>query len=543
MDLSETQRLFLDSLHELSNQFHRVPGSAIFLRYVKSSYQDDPVRSAVELFLFLFAVRYLLAPKYSTKPNFVPLSEEEIDDLVEDWTPEPLVPPSTAREAEEVEKRVVLAGYDSPTTLTYLLIYLLPQKIPLLIEINGLYSPTGPKSKLTNGRTVTNLASSNFYNLVANDTLKEKAIQTLRTYGVGACGPPGFYGTQDVHMRTEADVAASLGTPACIIYSQAFSTISSVIPSFSKRGDIIVADKGVNYAIRKGIQISRSAVRWYEHNDMKDLERVLSRITKEQKNKPLTRRFIITEGLFEATGDMVDLPAIVELKLRYKFRLILDESSSFGVLGRTGRGITEHQNVDAAEVDMIVGSLAGPLIAGGGFCAGSEEIVHHQRISSSSYCFSAALPALLATTASETISMLQTSPELITQLRENTKAMWMQLDPRSDWVYCESAPENPVLYLVLKPQVVAARKFSIEEQDGIFQDVVDELRSTDQALANGVLITRLKSIEDNVVPRKIATPTPPALKVCMTTGLTKKEVEKAGTIIRHAITKVMRQKR
>ncbi|KAK2763683.1 serine palmitoyltransferase component [Emmonsiellopsis sp. PD_33] len=507
MDLSETQRLFLDSLHELSNQFHRVPGSAIFLRYVKSSYQNDPVRSAVELFLFLFAVRYLLAPKYSTKPNFVPLSEEEIDDLVEDWTPEPLVPASTAREAEEVEKRVVLAGQ------------------------------TGPKSKLTNGRTVTNLASSNFYNLVGNDTLKEKAIQTLRTYGVGACGPPGFYGTQDVHMRTEADVAASLGTPACIIYSQAFSTISSVIPSFSKRGDIIVADKGVNYAIRKGIQISRSAVRWYEHNDMKDLERVLSRITKEQKNKPLTRRFIITEGLFETTGDMVDLPAIVELKLRYKFRLILDESSSFGVLGRTGRGITEHQNVDAAEVDMIVGSLAGPLIAAGGFCAGSEEIVHHQRISASSYCFSAALPALLATTASETISMLQTSPELITQLRENTKAMLMQLDPRSDWVYCESAPENPVLYLALKPQVVAARKLSFEEQDAIFQDVVDE------ALANGVLITRLKSIEDNVVPKKIATPAPPALKVCMTTGLTKKEVEKAGTIIRHAITKVMRQKR
>lgn len=172
-------------------------------------------------------------------------------------------------------------------------------------------SPTGPKSKLVNGRTVTNLASYNFYNFVANDTLKEKAIQTVRTYGVGPCGPPGFYGTQDVHMRTEADVATFLGTPACIIYSQAFSTISSVIPAFSKRGDIIVVDKGVNHAIRKGIQISRSTVRWYEHNDMDDLERVLSKITKEQAKKPLTRRFIITEGLFQDRGDMCDLPKIV----------------------------------------------------------------------------------------------------------------------------------------------------------------------------------------------------------------------------------------
>ncbi|EER44122.1 serine palmitoyltransferase [Histoplasma capsulatum H143] len=507
MDLHETQRLVLEYLHELSSQFHRVPGSAILLRYVRSSYQNDPVRSAVELFLFLFAVRYLLAPKYSTKPNFVPLSEEEIDDLVEDWAPEPLVTPPSPRDEAEVEKRVVLSG------------------------------PTGPKSKLTNGRTVINLASSNFYNFVANENLKEKAIQTLRTYGVGPCGPPGFYGTQDVHIRTEADIAASLGVPACIVYAQAFSTISSVIPSFSKRGDIIVVDKGVNYAIRKGIQISRSAVRWYEHNDMEDLERVLSKITKEQAKKPLTRRFIITEALFESRGDMADLPTIIELKLRYKFRLILDETCSFGVLGRTGRGITEHQNVDATEVDMIVGSLAGPLIAGGGFCAGSEEIVHHQRISATAYCYSAALPALLATTASETIILLQNSPDLITQLRENIKAMWLQLDPRSDYVYCSSAPENPVMHLVLKQSVVVAKRLSVEDQVALMQDIVDE------ALANGVLITRSKSIEDNVIPQHIATPPPPALKVCLTTGISRREVEKAGTIIRHAITKVLRQRR
>lgn len=114
-------------------------------------------------------------------------------------------------------------------------------------------------------------------------------------------------------MKTEADVASFLGTAACIIYAQAFSTISSVIPAFSKRGDIIVADKGVSYAIRKGIQISRSTVRWYEHGDMEDLERVLAKVTKEQARKPLTRRFIITEGLFESYGDMVDLPKIVGL--------------------------------------------------------------------------------------------------------------------------------------------------------------------------------------------------------------------------------------
>lgn len=156
-----------------------------------------------------------------------------------------------------------------------------------------------------------NLASYNYYNFATNETLKEKAIQTLRAYGVGPCGPPGFYGTQDVHVKTEADIATHLGAPACIVYAQAFSTISSVIPAFSKRGDIIVADRAVNYAIRKGLQISRSTVRWYEHNDMEDLERVLARVVKEQGKKPLTRRFIVTEALFENVGDMVDLPKLV----------------------------------------------------------------------------------------------------------------------------------------------------------------------------------------------------------------------------------------
>ncbi|KAI9680748.1 MAG: serine palmitoyltransferase component [Caeruleum heppii] len=510
MDLQDAHGLLLRYLDDVVRLFQKVPGSAILLRYIKSSYQNDPVRSAVELFLFLFFVRYLLAPSYSTqKQNYVKLSDEEIDELVEDWTPEPLVAPQSAFEEAENEKRPVIIGQ------------------------------TGPKVKLSSGRTVTNLASYNFYNFVSNETLKEKAIQTLRTYGVGPCGPPGFYGTQDVHMRTEADIAAFLGTEACIVYAQALSTISSVIPAFSKRGDIIVADKAISYAIRKGIQISRSTVRWYEHNDMVDLERVLANVTKEQAKKPLTRRFIVTEGMFESVGDTVDLPKIIELKHRYKFRLILDETWSFAVLGRTGRGVTEQQNVDAVQVDMIIGSLAGPLCAGGGFCAGSDEIVEHQRISAAAYTFSAALPAMLATTASETLNMLQTSPEHINVLREHTRAMRAQLDPRSDWVHCSGSPENPIMVLVLKPEVVASKALSMDDQTRLLQEVVDE------TLANGVLIARLKSMPaaSNGTPQDKGWQQQPALKVCLTTGLTRKEIEKAGVTIRHAITKIMTKKR
>jgi serine palmitoyltransferase len=212
-----------------------------------------------------------------------------------------LVSSQTAFEEAEADKIPVIVG----SVLCIKAVGYLP---PLADSFG---SPTGPKVKLAHGRNVTNLASYNFYNFNANEQIKEKAIQTLRTYGVGPCGPPQFYGTQDVHMKTEADIASHLGTEGCIVYAQAFSTISSVIPAFCKRGDIIVADKAVNYSIRKGLEISRSNIKWFNHGDMEDLERVMERVVKDQAKKKLTRRFIVTEGLFETTGDCVDLPTLV----------------------------------------------------------------------------------------------------------------------------------------------------------------------------------------------------------------------------------------
>ena len=155
--------------------------------------------------------------------------------------------------------------------------------------------------------------------------MKNNAIQTMRTYGVGPCSAPQFYGTFDAHMRTEANIASWLGTESSIIYSQAFSTISSVIPSFCKRGDIIVVDQAVNYAIRKGLQASRSIIRFYEHNNMEDLERVLQKVVRDNSKKPLTRRFIVTEGLSETIGDSVDLPKLVSLN--FQPQLFVSKSS------------------------------------------------------------------------------------------------------------------------------------------------------------------------------------------------------------------------
>ena len=216
------------------------------------------------------------------------------------------------------------------------------------------------------------MATPNSAGFNESEQMKQIAVETLREYGVGSCGPMGFYGTIgnlstsafrspiDVHIKFEEELAAFLGAESAIIYSQAFAAISSTIPSFAKRGDIIVADRGVSFAIHKGLQISRSTIRWYAHGDMKDLERVLQAVERDNKRKgrKLTRKFIVAEGIFENDGMMLDLPRVVrgdpqrytadaqiDLKKRYKYRLMLDESQSFGMVGEHGRGLTEYYNI------------------------------------------------------------------------------------------------------------------------------------------------------------------------------------------------------
>ncbi|KAG8944761.1 serine palmitoyltransferase component [Tulasnella sp. 424] len=522
------------SLLRLEHAFKAIPGSAIVIRYVRSSYQNDPGRSVLELILLVFAIRTLLQNRTRARQkNFVKLTEKEIDELVDDWVPEPLYQPLDEGEQAELDTMPVISG------------------------------PVGPKPKLANGKTVMNLASYNFTGLQGNEYIKERAVEILRKYGLGSCGPPGFYGTIDVHVDLERNLASFLGTESAIIYSQGFATISSVIAAFSKRGDIIVADRGVNFAIQKGIQISRSTVRWYDHNDLKSLEDVLEGVEKEAKKKrrPLTRRFIITEGIFENDGAMSDLPKLIELKKKYKYRLILDESMSFGSVGRTGRGLTELYNVPATEVDMIVGSMANGLCATGGFCAGSIHVTEHQRINGTAFVFSAAIPALLAVCASEGINILTSTPSLLETLQDNTRAMRSVLE-KVDLIEILSHPASAVIHVCIRrhaysssggllapgaapqpskhaksnPAALTASKDYIEYdwqyEDRLLQEVVDE------ALAQGVMITRAKRLrgQEGWEPRS-------SIKLVATAALTRKECEKAAGVVKAALVKVLSRKR
>ncbi|KAJ3374252.1 serine palmitoyltransferase component [Allomyces arbusculus] len=575
-----------------------IPGSQLLGKYIRNSYQNDPARVVLELFLFFFAVQYLLSkrarPASSPDSKSIELSQREIDELVDEWVPEPLVPGDAdplvlATDAAQLATIPVFAGPTAAKAKVKLMPVAgalggVPATHAELATVTATTTPAAAAmATVAQAKTVTltNLATADVFGFANDDTNKNLAIQALRKYGVGACNPPGFYGTIDVHMQIERELAEFLQVDQAILYAQGFSAVGSVIPAFSKRGDLIVVDDACNFAIQKGVQISRSKLVFFKHNDMHDLEHKLASIEAEDKRlkRPLYRKFLVVEGLYANHGDIAPLPTLLELKNRYKYRLILDETLSFGTLGATGRGLTEHYGVPASSVDLLIGSLGHALASAGGFCAGANAAIEHQRLSASAYVFSAALPPMLAVTASHALAQLRTRPgDLLDPLRGNIRAfrsavahagvfelpsdvlsplqhlrvardtlpftfapLKVEPTPAAD----EISPKSSMLSLfkssattAQQQQAAAAAVLRRKNADPEAEMAAEEARFlqeiVQEAAVQGVLVVRAQyNVEqEHKCPR-------PSIKVFVPASLSRKEVENAAKALRSATGKVL----
>ncbi|KAK9110829.1 hypothetical protein Sjap_018889 [Stephania japonica] len=359
------------------------------------------------------AIIFLLLQK-SYNPPKQPLTEKEVDELCDEWHPEPLIPPITE---------------------------------DMIYEPPVLESAAGPHVVI-NDKDIVNFASANYLGLIGHKKLMESCTAALEKYGVGSCGPRGFYGTIDVHLDCEDRISKFLGTPDSILYSYGLSTTFSAIPAFCKKGDIIVVDEGVHWGIQNGLHLSRSTVVYFKHNDMKSLENALEKITRENKRASKKRRYIVVEALYQNSGQIAPLDVIIKLKEKYRFRVLLDESNSFGVLGGSGRGLTEHYKIPVEKIDIITASMGHSLVTDGGFCTGNARVVDHQRLSSSGYVFSASLPPYLATAAITAIGILEENPNLITKLKKNVAFLWQGL-ANIEGLSIVSDPLSPLIFLKL----------------------------------------------------------------------------------------------
>jgi serine palmitoyltransferase len=299
-----------------------------------------------------------------------------------------------------------------------------------------------------------------------------------------------------VHLEIEKQVAAFLGAEEAILYSDALACVSSVIPAFAKKGDTIIVDDSVNFGIQQGCLLSRSTIHYFKHNDMADLERVLESLAKAEAGKGkskgkstalLHRKFIVCEGISSIYGDIAPLAELVQLKHRYAYRLIVDDSLGFGTIGATGRGSTEHagvkiQGTHAAKdgkpgVDILCAAMDGALASVGGFCVGNHQVVDHQRLSGAGYCFSASSPPYTSTASITSLHFIATQPQLGAQLRSKASKLRHSLEAASKHLVVlggKRSESSPVIHVAVKGSDQARWP---EERDQL-QEVVDLLRET-----------------------------------------------------------------
>uniref|UniRef100_A0A674AKG0 Serine palmitoyltransferase 1 n=2 Tax=Salmo trutta TaxID=8032 RepID=A0A674AKG0_SALTR len=457
----------------------------VLVEMVQALYEAPAYHLVLEGILILWIIRLLFSKTYKLQERS-DLTEKEKEDLIEEWQPEPLVPPMSK---------------DHPS-LNYDIV-------------------TGPPSHkiIVNGKECINFASFNFLGFLDNERVKQKALTSLRRYGVGTCGPRGFYGTFDVHLELEDRLAKFMKTEEAIIYSYGFATIASAIPAYSKRGDIVFVDEAACFSIQKGLQASRSFIKYFKHNDMEDLERLLKEQEIEDQRNPrkarVTRRFIIVEGLYINTADVCPLPDLVKLKYKYKVRIFLEESMSFGVLGEHGRGVTEHFGVNIDDIDLISANMENAVASIGGFCCGRSFVIDHQRLSGQGYCFSASLPPMLAAAAIEALNIMEEDPEIFTILREKCKHLILSWERNS---------YAPALHLQL------------ERSSGSRDTDVRMLRSiVDYCLERQIALTLARYLdkEERFLP-------PPSIRVVVTIEQTEEDIEKAASCIREAALAILK---
>lgn len=465
----------------------------VLVEMAQALYEAPAYHLLLEALLILCIVRLLFFSKSYRVLERSDLTDKEKEELIEEWTPDPLVPP-------------------------------VPQDHPALHY--SIVSGEPGKKIVVNDKECINLASFNFLGLLNNKRVKKVALESLAKYGVGTCGPRGFYGTFDVHLELEEQIARFMRCEEAIIYAYGFSTIASAIPAYSKRGDIIYVDEAVCFAIQKGLQASRSNVIYFRHNDVADLERLLQQQQQEDRKNPkkarVVRRFLVVEGLYINTGDVCPLPDLVRLKYQYKVRIFLEESLSFGVLGETGRGVTEHFGVNIDDIDLISANMENALASIGGFCCGRSFVIDHQRLSGQGYCFSASLPPLLAAAAMEALSIVEECPDIFGELRKRSKHMHRALQDVPGLLLCGESL-SPAIHLRL------AEPSRSRDKDKRTLQRIAEL-----CLEDGVALTQAQYLE-----KEEKFTLPPSLRVVVSVELTLEELELAAQVIRGAAGRVL----
>ena len=276
-------------------------------------------------------------------------------------------------------------------------------------------SPQGAEIQVEGGKTVLNFCANNYLGLSNNAELIKAAKAAMDTHGYGMSSVRFICGTTDLHRKLEADIAHFFGMEDTILYAACFDANGGVFEPLLGEEDAIISDALNHASIIDGVRLCKAQRFRYANADMNELEEHL------KASQNCRFRLIVTDGVFSMDGNVAPLDKIYALANQYDALVMVDESHSAGVVGKTGRGVTELYDLKG-KIEIITGTL-GKAFGGaiGGFTTGRKEIIELLRQRSRPYLFSNSIPPLVAAAGSKMVEMMSATNTLQDKLHSNTE--------------------------------------------------------------------------------------------------------------------------
>ena len=263
------------------------------------------------------------------------------------------------------------------------------------------------------GREYLNYASYNYLGFCGDARVSQAAKAAIDRYGTSVSASRLVSGERGVHRELERALAAAYGVDDAVAFVSGHATNVTVIGHLFGARDLIVHDALVHNSVLQGIKLSGAHRLPFPHNDPGALDALLA----EQRRK-FERVLIVVEGIFSMDGDYPDLPRLIEIKRQHRCFLMVDEAHSFGVMGKTGRGIREHFGLSGADVDIWMGTLSKTLASCGGFIAGETALTEHLKFLAPGFLYSVGMPPPTAAAALAALECMGEEPARVAALQQ-----------------------------------------------------------------------------------------------------------------------------
>ncbi|MBN9449573.1 MULTISPECIES: aminotransferase class I/II-fold pyridoxal phosphate-dependent enzyme [unclassified Bosea (in: a-proteobacteria)] len=288
-------------------------------------------------------------------------------------------------------------------------------------------------TSVVEGRQVTNFASYDYLGLNGHPEIADAIAKAVAEYGSSVSASRITAGERRVHRDLESALARNYETDDCVAFVSGHAGAVSAIATLLGPRDLILHDALIHNCVVVGAQLAGSTRRIFPHNDLDALQAML-----EADRHQFERVLIVSEGLFSMDGDGPDLARLIEIKTDFSAWLMIDDAHGLGVLGRSGRGIFEHQDIAPQGVDLWLGTLSKSLVSCGGYvagCAAAVDLLKHQ---APGFVYSVGMPATNAVAATVALDLMRREPERVLRLQRQSqrfreRARQAGLDTGESW--------------------------------------------------------------------------------------------------------------